>query len=143
MILIKQKSDIVGIYASSLCLVHCVASPFIFIAQTSRSSHSHDVPSWWGLLDFVFLIISFFSVYRSTQKTSKNWIKPALWVSLLCLFIIVINEKINMFYIHHKLLYIPIVALIILHFYNRKFCNCNVNTCCSNGTTSVNKMAAK
>ncbi|WP_341220745.1 MerC domain-containing protein [Polaribacter atrinae] len=60
MILIKQKSDIVGIYASSFCPVHCFASPFIFITQTSRSSHSHNVSSWWGLLDFVFLIISFF-----------------------------------------------------------------------------------
>jgi len=34
-------------------------------------------PWWWGILDIVFLVISFFAVYWTTFNTSKRWIKFA------------------------------------------------------------------
>ena len=132
MILTNQKSDNIGAIASTLCLIHCIATPVIFIAQSCSISCASGSPVWWRSIDYFFLTISFFSVYYSTQKTSKNWIKPALWLSFICLFIVVINEKISLFYMNDNFIYIPAVSLIILHLYNRKYCKCDTNKCCSN-----------
>jgi hypothetical protein len=126
MILIKQKPDSIGAIASTLCLIHCVATPFIFLAQ------SIGVPSWWGFLDYVFLIISFFAVHRSAQTTSKKWIKTALWFSFISLLMVIMNEKSEWFYLNEKIIYIPTIALIILHLYNKKYCQCNNTKCCTN-----------
>lgn len=131
MILLKQKSDNVGAIASTLCLVHCVATPFIFIAQTSSLTCCSVTPAWWKYIDYFFLIISFFAVYRSTQTTSKNWMKYALGFSWLALFFIIVNEKIAWFPLDEKLIYIPALALILLHLYNKKYCQCSLNKCCT------------
>lgn len=132
MILIKQKSDSIGALASTLCLIHCIATPFIFIIQSSSINCCNEVPTWWGSIDYLFLIISFFAINRSTQITSKNWIKPFLWISWLLLFVIIINEKIALLNIDEKIIYIPAIALISLHLYNKKHCQCNSNKCCTN-----------
>jgi len=132
MILLKQNSDKIGALSSTLCLIHCVATPFIFIAQSSSITCCNTAPSWWSFIDYVFLVISFFAVYRSTQTTSKNWIKSSLWISWSLLFIIIINEKMKWFSLEDYFIYFPALALIILHLYNRKYCKCNTTKCCVN-----------
>ena len=132
MILLKQKPDSIGAIASTLCLIHCLATPFVFIAQSCALTCCSGVPMWWGSIDYIFLIISFFTVYRSTQTTTKNWIKPALWISFTALFMVIINEKINAINLNEKAIYIPAIALIMLHLYNKKYCQCHTNTCCTN-----------
>jgi len=81
MILIKQKPDILGTFTSSLCLIHCIATPFIFIAQTTAVNCCEGAPIWWKLLDYVFLVISFYAIYWSTKVTTISWIKPLFWLS--------------------------------------------------------------
>ncbi|MDO6759511.1 MerC domain-containing protein [Tamlana sp. 2_MG-2023] len=133
MIVLKQKSDSIGAIASALCLIHCVATPVIFIAQSCAVACSHEnTPTWWGLIDYFFLIISFFAVYRSTQTTSKNWMKTALWLSLLALFMVILNEKMAWFHLVEQIIYLPAIALITLHLYNRKYCQCQSDKCCVN-----------
>lgn len=132
MILINQKSDSIGAMASTLCLIHCIATPFIFIVQSCSITCCNGVPSWWGFIDYFFLIISFFAIHRSTQTTSKNWIKPWLWISWFLLFIIIVNEKFTWFHLDEKIIYVPAIALISLHLYNKKYCECNTNKCCAN-----------
>ena len=132
MILLKQKPDNIGIIASTLCLIHCVATPIIFIAQSYSMASCHGAPTWLGFIDYFFLVISFFAVYRSVQTTSKNWIKTALWLSFFALFIVIINEKTAWFHLDEKLIYVPAIALIALHVYNLKYCQCNSNKCCTN-----------
>lgn len=132
MILTNQKSDNIGAIASTLCLIHCIATPLIFIAQSCSLTCCSGSPVWWSSIDYFFLVISFFSVHSSTQKTTKTWMKPALWVSFLLLFIVVINEKISLFYMNDNLLYIPALSLITLHLFNRKYCKCDSNKCCVN-----------
>jgi len=132
MTLTNQKSDNIGAIASTLCLIHCIATPLLFLAQSCSVTCCSRSPAWWSSLDYFFLIISFLSVYQSTQNTSKNWLKSALWISFICLFIVVINEKISLFYMNDNLLYIPAILLITLHLYNRKYCKCGSNKCCSN-----------
>ncbi|KGL63471.1 hypothetical protein PHEL85_0507 [Polaribacter sp. Hel1_85] len=89
-------------------------------------------PSWWKIIDYFFLVISFFAVYRSTQTTSSKWVKPALWFSWFTLFIIIINEKVAWFSLNEKAIYVSALALILLHLYNKKYCQCNTTKCCTN-----------
>ena len=130
MVLYKKKSDTIGIYASSLCLVHCLATPLLFIAQTQMLCCEISVPVWWKALDIFFLAISFFAIYWSVRSTSKQWMKLALWITWLALSFIIINEKVNWFSIPEYAIYIPSLSLVFLHFYNRKFCRCKEDKCC-------------
>jgi hypothetical protein len=132
MIVLKQKTDLIGAIASTLCLTHCIATPFIFIAQSCSIVCCDSTPVWWGALDYFFLVVSFFAVYRSTQTTSSNLIKPFLWLSWSVLFIIIMNEKITWFPLSEQAIYFPALALIVLHLYNKKYCQCNNNKCCTN-----------
>lgn len=131
MTFLNQKADSIGAISSALCLIHCVATPFLFLTQSSLINCCIETPAWWMFIDYVFLVISFIAVYRSTQTTSKNWIKPALWTSWLFLFAVIINEKLAMLTISEIFIYLPTISLIILHLYNRKYCQCNTDICCT------------
>ena len=50
--------DNIGIIASSLCMIHCIGTPFLFIAKACSVSCCSDVPIWWQLIDYFFLIKS-------------------------------------------------------------------------------------
>ncbi len=130
MIILKQKSDILGSFVSSLCLMHCIATPFIFVAQTGMSACCTTTPIWWSIIDISFLVISFFAIYWSIKLTTAKWMKFALWINWFLLFVVIINEKLTLFYLPEVTIYIPALALVILHIYNRKYCKCNVDTCC-------------
>ncbi|WP_298880503.1 MerC domain-containing protein [uncultured Polaribacter sp.] len=132
MIILKQKSDILGSFVSSLCLIHCFATPFIFVAQTSVSAccTTTITPSWWSYIDLFFLVISLFAIYWSTKFTTAKWMKFALWINWFLLFTVITNEKSALFHLPEITIYIPAFALVILHIYNRKYCRCNVDSCC-------------
>ncbi|WP_092853596.1 MerC domain-containing protein [Algibacter pectinivorans] len=130
MIVLKEKPDILGTIASALCLVHCVATPFIFIVQTCNVTCCEVAPWWWQSIDYIFLIISFFAIYWSTKSTAVKWIKPMLWLSWLLLVLIILNEKLLFFSLPDSAIYIPALALVILHLYNRKYCQCKSHKCC-------------
>ncbi len=125
-----ENSDIFGALASGLCLLHCMATPFIFIAQT-EVSHHHNAPIWWQSIDLIFIGISFLAVLWSSKNTSKTWVKYSFWVSWILLSIIILNEKLAIFYIPGALIYIPALALVALHIYNKKYCQCNDESCCT------------
>lgn len=132
MILTKEKPDSIGAMASTLCLIHCVTTPIIFIAQSCSVSSCSNVPAWWGSIDYVFLIISFFAVYRTTKTTALNWIKPAFWLSFSLLVAVIGNEKLGLFHLNENVIYVPAMALIALHLYNKKYCQCQQDKCCTN-----------
>ena len=127
MIILKQKPDILGTLVSFLCLIHCIVTPFIFIAQTSCCKNT---PIWWSFIDIFFLFISFYAIYWSTKSTTIEWVKYSLWLSWSILSIIIVNEKLTLFFLPEVAIYFPAFALIILHLYNRKYCKCNVDKCC-------------
>ena len=131
MIVLKQKTDLIGAVTSTLCLIHCIATPFIFIAQSCSMVCCDSAPVWWGAIDYFFLVISFFAVYRSTQTTSSNLIKPFLWLSWSVLFIIIMNEKRAWFPLGEQAIYFPALTLIVLHLYNKKYCQCTTTKCCT------------
>lgn len=128
--LILQKSDTLGALASTLCVVHCLATPLIFIAHTCSIGGCEATPTWWRNLDYIFLFISFLAVKRSTKETSKKFMKPALWFSWAILFLLVVNEKILLVIVPETVTYVAALLLAILHLYNLKFCQCETHECC-------------
>lgn len=132
MVFIKQRTDTLGAIASTLCLVHCIAAPFVFIVQTCSVACCKATPSWWQSIDYFFLVISFFAVYRSSQTSSNKWVKPFLYLSWFVLFLIIMNESFEWLVISDVLIYLPTISLILLHLYNLKYCQCNANKCCTN-----------
>ncbi len=125
---IKVSSDILGVVTSILCLVHCLATPLLFIAWTCSANCCEDSPTWWRALDYFFVIISFMAVYRS-NKTSKNpWIVTSMWISWTALVLVTLNERFNWMAPPRFWIYFPALFLISLHLYNQKFCQCG-ETC--------------
>ena len=127
----KTNSDFIGALSSGLCLIHCIATPFIFLAQTSVATHSTDVPIWWSAIDILFIMISFFAVHWSTKNSSKSWVIRALWVSWVLLCAGILNEKFEILHLPEIVIYIPAIALIIFHLYNKKYCRCKNENCCA------------
>lgn len=128
---LSVKSDMIGAFASSLCLIHCVATPLIFIVSPI-STQAESAPTWWKSLDYLFLLLSFFAVYWSAKNTSKKWVKYAFWASWIVLTSAIINEKLELFHLGELVVYIPAIFLVFLHLYNRKYCKCADETCCVN-----------
>ncbi len=118
---LSTKSDSIGIAASVLCFMHCIGTPFLLVAYSSASFGQKGHLWWWGSLDILFLTISFFAIYWSIANTSKIWIKYALWSSWIVLVLIILNEKIEIVAIPEAAIYFPTIALIYLHFYNRRY----------------------
>lgn len=123
---IQNKSDNIGIFASTLCMIHCLATPFLFIVHTNATKHNETIPFWWGWIDVFFLIISLFSVYHSADRTSNIWVKNTLWVSWIALSIAIINEKLAFIHLPEILTYIIASLLVITHLYNHKYCQCHI-----------------
>ena len=104
---------------SGLCLIHCIATPFIFVAQTCTRTCCAETPVWWKIIDYSFLAISFAAVWYSAKETSKSWLKVILWINWLLLGTVLIFEEaaIEMFF--DKIVLVPAFTLIGLHLYNR------------------------
>ncbi|WP_409371820.1 MerC domain-containing protein [Saccharicrinis fermentans] len=117
--------------SSTLCLVHCILTPFIFIAQACAASCCAEAPAWWRAIDLIFLIISFTAVYFSAKSSSKAWIKVSLYITFIVFFILMANEHTHTLPITRYPMYIAAGILAGLHFYNRRFSACP-NNCCPN-----------
>jgi cbb3-type cytochrome oxidase subunit 1 len=125
------KPDAIGSLASTLCLIHCIATPFIFITQACTMSCCSDAPIWWQSIDYIFLIVSFFAIYRSTQTSTKLEIKIALWLTWIVFFILILNKPMQIFYVSNNFTYAAAILLAILHLYNLKYCQCSNKDCCT------------
>lgn len=128
--LAKSKSDFVGVAASGLCIIHCVVTPFLFIAQSCAVKKCCDMaPTWWSYLDYLFITITFFAVFWSAKKTTKPWMRFALYINWLILTLLVLNEKFNIFHLSEIWKYTSSFSLIAFHFYNVKYCGCSDESC--------------
>ena len=112
---ISSRSNIIGAITSSLCLTHCLATPILFATHLGHNQGHHSHPFWWGLIDILFLFVSYIAIFLSSRTTGKQWMRFALWGSWGLLTIIIFNEKLELFHIKEELIYIPSLALIVLH----------------------------
>ena len=125
-----QKPDSIGAIASMLCVVHCLVTPLIFIAHACCKDGCDAAPTWWKSIDFIFLTISFISIYQSTRTTTNSIMKPILWSLWSLLTFLIINENINILEIPETLNYVTAITLASFHIYNLKYCQCD-EKCCS------------
>jgi hypothetical protein len=125
---VYNKEDLFGAFASFLCFIHCLFTPFIFVAQSGL--HEVEGPGWWKYLDILFLVLSLLAIYWAAKNTSKRWVSFAFYFLWLLLAFIVINEKMEFRELPEALIYVPTTLLIALHLYNRKYCRCADDDCC-------------
>ena len=127
-----NNSDSIGALASGLCLIHCLATPFIFVVQSCAATCCASAPAWWICFDYFFLTISFFAIFKSTKTTQSNFIKYSLWSFWFLLFCLIVNESFEVILINKNVLYFIAISLSFLHIYNLKYCQCDDNKCCTN-----------
>lgn len=108
----KSKSDWLGIASASLCVVHCLFTPFLmFIASNF---------SWWHEMSYLFLLISFFAAYDASKDSDSNTVIGIIWSSFTLLTTCIIFED---EYRHlHEISYLASLGLIIGHIYNIRYC---------------------
>jgi hypothetical protein len=126
-----QKPDTIGAIASTLCLIHCIATPFLFITQSCSLSCCESSPGWWSNIDFLFLTISFFSIYHSIKTSTNDFVKRLLWINWLLLLVLIINQKLQLILITETVTHITSITLAVIHIYNLKFCQCKNEKCCA------------
>ncbi len=120
----NTKADSIGIVSSSICLIHCIATPFLFLAKACSDSCCNDAPLWWKLIDYLFLIISFTAIYFAAKKSTKRWLRIALWSAWGLLLFTLLNEAFEMELLPEKFIYVPAFSIIALHLFNQKYCKC-------------------
>jgi hypothetical protein len=124
-----KRPDTIGALASAICLIHCVVTPFIFIAKACSITCCADSPIWWQAIDYVFLVVSFIAIYFSTKGSTKVWIQIAFWTSWLFLLIALITGSLELRVVPNLFAYVPALAIIGLHLYNMKYCPCPQGEC--------------
>lgn len=129
---LSKSSDLIGALASGLCMIHCLATPFLFVAKscTTATSCCSNAPIAWALIDYVFIFISFFAIVWTTKTTTKEWIKYALWVSWATAFILILDQRVGLIPVPEQGFYVPALLLVGLHVYNVKYCKCTTDDCC-------------
>ena len=136
--------DFIGIFASSLCLVHCLLTPVLFIVKacTSTTPCCADTPIWWQIIDYVFIIVSFVAIFYATKNSTVKWVKFALWSSWLLLLLVIVSESLELGLFPESFIYFPALAIVGLHFYNLKYCQCAGDQCClkNKGQLSMKKL---
>ncbi len=130
-ILKNNLVDTIGMSSSSLCLIHCIITPFIFITQACSMSCCASSPIWWRSLDFFFLIISFIAVLFASKLSTIRWVKASFYVLFIVLAFTTINHHAPFINLPRQLNYAAAFWLFALHMYNRKYATCCANKCSS------------
>ena len=115
---LTYKADIIGASAGLLCLIHCLATPFVFFIKTSSSLCCSETPTWWQSIDYIFLTVAFFAVIHILNNKTKKWVKSLLVISWIGLLLVTLNTTFFIFHIPNLLTYAPAVLLVALHLYN-------------------------
>lgn len=107
-----NKADIIGILSSSICLVHCIATPLLIAFGAGFLTNP--------FFKYLFLIISFISIFKATEKIKHTKIALFLWISFWgFLFSTLFQEEYHWL---HYLGYFFAILIIIGHILNMKHC---------------------
>ena len=120
--------DNIGATFSTLCVIHCFATPILFVTQ----SYMLVVPGWWQALNYLFLLLSFFAVYKTSQNSSNQIVKILLYIFWGILATLLISEEFELFHLPEFITYSTGLTLAGLHIYNKKHCQCDDEECCVN-----------
>ena len=129
--LIIRNSDRIGAVSSGLCMLHCFATPLLFLSQSSLIFISVDFTLTWFILNYVFLFISFIAIYHSVKNSTNRFIRIFLYLFWVVLSGLIINESLEIFSIPEAATYFSASSLICLHIYNLRYCRCDDEDCCA------------
>ena len=88
-----KSSDLWGAAASSLCLIHCVMTPVLFVSHSLGDSfHEGEVSLIWKATELLFLLISGWAVVKAAGKNIKDILFWIFWLSWTVLAASVILE---------------------------------------------------
>lgn len=130
---ISLKADTLGATASFLCMIHCVATPFLFVAQACASTCCSAAPVWWRAIDFAFLLVSAMAILRAVKTTNSNWLRWGLWTAWASLATSILLENFSPDLFSEWIKYPAAFGLIGLHLYNRKYGCCDNDNCIVHG----------
>ena len=128
---IIKNSDQIGAVSSGLCMLHCFATPFLFLSQSSLIFISVDFTLPWFMINYIFLFISFIAIYYSVKNSSNRFIRIFLYLSWAVLSGLIINESLGILSIPETATYLSASSLICLHIYNLNYCRCDNDDCCT------------
>lgn len=127
-----NKPDMIGVAASSLCVLHCIATPIIFLASAHSGAHAADAPFWWILIDYLFLAISLAAINTTNRTSLRKWVGVALYTCWTFLLLAILNETFEVFHLPELAVYLPAFCMVGLHLYNQRYCRCTDESCCAN-----------
>ena len=129
--IIIKNSDQIGAVSSGLCMLHCFATPFLFLSQSSLIFISVDFTLPWFIINYIFLFISFIAIYYSVKNSSNRFIRISLYLFWAVLSGLIINESLGILSIPETATYLSASSLICLHIYNLNYCRCDNDDCCT------------
>ncbi|MBY0243885.1 MAG: MerC domain-containing protein [Sphingobacteriaceae bacterium] len=107
-----NKADLIGILSSSICLVHCLATPLLIAFGAEFITNP--------FFKYLFLILSFASIFKATEKVTNIKNATLLWVSFWgFLFSTLFQETYE--WLHYSG-YLFAILIIIGHILNIKYC---------------------
>ena len=130
MVLTTKNSDYIGAIAGVLCIIHCIITPLLFLINAELATKQTLFALQF--IGYVFLIISFFAVYRSALNTTNNTVKVLFFLFWGALLFLILNETFGAFRIAEAFTFISAFSLSALHIYNLNYCQCKDETCCTN-----------
>lgn len=133
---VQEQSDWLGAAASTLCLIHCLITPFLFVAQACSATCCHSSPLWWSAIDGLFILISWGAIRWTVQLTRFSWMPKALYGAWGALVLVMINDKVGGVVLG-LWAYLPALGLVGLHLYNRHYCSCEKAGCHASGHGTV------
>ena len=125
------SSDHLGILTNVACMLHCLATPLLFVTQAQVSTLTLEVPFFWIFINYLFLFVSLAAISRSVQNSSNSYVKIFLISTWIFLGFFILNENFEIFNIPELFTYLAAITLSALHFYNLKYCSCKDDECCT------------
>ena len=130
MVLTTKNSDYIGAISGILCIIHCIVTPLLFLINAELATKQNLFAL--QLMGYVFLIISFFAVYRSALNTTNYTVKVLFFFFWGALLFLILNESFGAFRIAETFTFVSAFSLSALHIYNLNYCQCKDETCCTN-----------
>ncbi|MGB0863849.1 MAG: MerC domain-containing protein [Saprospiraceae bacterium] len=126
---LQNNSDLIGMISSGLCLIHCLAMPFVLgwytfseHAHHDHVGHVHAHASVGGFnWDYFFILLALVAVLFSTRgHAASTLVKSLLWVFFAMFAIGIGFEAFGVFF--QILGYTASLGLIATHWINYREC---------------------
>jgi hypothetical protein len=107
-----NQADLIGILSSSICLVHCLATPLLIAFGAGFITNP--------FFKYLFLIISFVSIFKATENITRRKISLLLWISFWGFLFSTLSQE-EYEWLHYSG-YLFAILIIIGHILNIKHC---------------------